>query len=88
MDRKTFFKDPNNLKMEIEKLISFEERDDLLKLKKQLEGMEAGKMTSKYSKVLSCSYAPSSIDTKIGRGAAVKNTRTSHAISDSHSSIQ
>jgi hypothetical protein len=85
MDRKTFFKDSNNLKMEIEKLISFEERDDLLKLKKQLEGRDTGKTPSKYSKVLCCSYASSCIETKMARGDSVRNARSSQAMEDSTS---
>jgi hypothetical protein len=85
MDRKIFFKDPENLKMEIEKLISFEERDNLLRLKKQLEGKETGKQLSKYSRVLSCSYAKSSIETEMVRGASVQNTKSPHAIGDSTS---
>ena len=88
MDRKIFFKDPENLKMEIEKLISFEERDNLLKLKKLLEGKDTSKPLSKYSRVLSCSYAKSSLETETGRGASVQNTRIPHAIGDSNSSIQ
>lgn len=85
MDRKIFFKDPENLKMEIEKLISFEERDHLLKLKKQLEEKDIGEPLPKYSKVLSCSYAKSNIETKMARGASVQNTKTPHAIGDSTS---
>ncbi|HEX7400972.1 MAG TPA: hypothetical protein VF369_02225 [candidate division Zixibacteria bacterium] len=85
MDRKIFFKDPANLKMEIEKLISFEEKDNLLRLKKQLEGKATGKSLSKYSRVLSCSYAQSSIETEMARGASVQNKRSPRAIGDSTS---
>jgi hypothetical protein len=74
MDRKIFFKEPGNLKTEIEKLISFEEKDNLLKLKKQLEGKDAGKKPSKYSRVLSCSYTKPRIETEMARGASLQKT--------------
>lgn len=88
MDKKLFFKDPKNIKMEIEKLISFEEKDDLLKLKKQLEGKEASKASAKYARVLSCSYAQPSIKTGMTRGACQQDMRSPHAIGDGNSSIQ
>jgi hypothetical protein len=82
MDRKTFFKHPENLKMEIEKLISFEEKNNLLKLKKQLEGKDTGKPLTKYSRVLTCSYAKSSNSSEMSRGVSLENTRTPHVMGD------
>jgi hypothetical protein len=82
MDKKIFFKPPENLKMEIEKLISFEEKNNLLKLKKELEGKDSGKPLAKYSRVLTCSYAKSSNPSEISRGASFENTRTPHVMGD------
>ena len=54
MNDKFSSKDPRSLKPEIEKLISFEEKDDLLRAQKKAED-KAG-LFSKYATILSCSF--------------------------------
>jgi hypothetical protein len=81
MDKRSSFKDPMNLKMEIEKLISFEEKDGLLKLKKQLEVKTVDKQESlsKYAKVLSCSFTARAKETEMAKGVFMQNKRLPHA---------
>jgi hypothetical protein len=58
MNEKLSYKDPKMLRTEMEKLISFEHKDDLLKSQQKAgnRDFDAMELPSKYAKVLSCSF--------------------------------
>jgi hypothetical protein len=58
MNEKFPIKDPRMLRTEIEKLISFEEKDDLLRSQQKAGDENPDKigLPSKYARVLSCSF--------------------------------
>ncbi len=64
MSDKFPFKDPHNLKREIQDLISFEEKNQLLRLREQIENKIIHKKDSfpEYSRVLSCSFINPKLD--------------------------
>ena len=64
MSDKFPIKDPHNLKREIQNLISFEEKNQLLKLREQIENKTIHKKDSfpEYSRVLSCSFINPRLD--------------------------
>lgn len=65
MNEKFSIKDPKILRTEIEKLISFEEKDDLLKSQHKAGDVDPDKMglLSKYARVLSCSFVTQTEET-------------------------
>ena len=80
MDKRIIYKDPDELRMEIEKLISFEEKDGLLRLKQQLQGKTTGKPApTKYARIMSCSYTAPYEETGINRGVPAQNVRQPRA---------
>jgi len=62
MNNKLFFKNPDNLKTEIKKLVSFTEKEDLLDIpqKETAEKFDNSELLTKYRKVLSCSFVKDS----------------------------
>lgn len=72
MSDKFPFKDPHNLKREIQNLISFEEKNQLLKLREQIENKVIHQKDSfpEYSRVLNCSF----INPKLDPGVPAKDT--------------
>ena len=64
MNDKFSVKNPDGLKTEIKKLISFEEKDDLLKPSRIVTDDNTGdlKLLSKYRTVLSCSFVTDTKD--------------------------
>ncbi len=64
MNDKFSFKDPHNLKREIQNLISFEEKNQLLNLREQMENKDVHRKDpfSKYSRVLNCSFVNPNLD--------------------------
>jgi len=76
MDKRILYKDPDELRMEIEKLISFEEKDGLLRLKQQLQEKTTDKPAlTKYARIMSCSFTAPNEETGINQGALAQNTR-------------
>ncbi len=76
MDKKILYKDPDKLRMEIEKLISFEEKDGLLRLKQQLLGKTTDKPElTQYARIMSCSFTPTNKETDMTKGAPAQNAR-------------
>lgn len=55
MENKISCKEPKNLNKEIEKLFSFEEKDELFQAPQKAKDRNTG-LNSKYAKVLSCSF--------------------------------
>ena len=80
MDKRILYKDPDELRMEIEKLISFEEKDGLLRLKQQLQEKTIDKPgLTKYARIMSCSFATPNEEADINQGAPAQNARRPHA---------
>lgn len=76
MDKKILYKDPDELRMEIEKLISFEEKDGLLRLKQQLLEKNTDKPElTKYARIMSCSFTSTNKETDMTKGAPVQHAR-------------
>jgi len=67
MNEKSSFNDPKMLKTEMEKLISFEEKDNLLKSQRKAGDEDPDKMGlfSKYARVLSCSFVTRTEETAL-----------------------
>ena len=79
MDKRIKYKDPDELRMEIEKLISFEEKDGLLRLKQKLQEKTTDKPElAKYARIMSCSYTAPHEETEIKRAASAQNARQPH----------
>ncbi len=74
MNHKSHFKNPDDLKIEIEKLVSFQENEDPLKppLRAKDENPDNRGLPSKYRKVLTCSFVNRTTNTtstkRIGAG--------------------
>jgi hypothetical protein len=76
MDKRIKYKDPDELRMEIEKLISFEEKDGLLRLKQKLQGKTTDKPElAKYARIMGCSFTAPREETEIKRVAPTQNAR-------------
>jgi hypothetical protein len=76
MDRRILYKDPDELRMEIEKLISFEEKDGLLQLKQQLQEKTSSKPgPAKYARIMCCSFTSSNKEDDINKGAPAQHAR-------------
>ena len=67
MNEKFSIKDPRMLRTEVEKLISFEHKDDLLKSQQQAGNGYCDEMElpSKYARVLSCSFVTRTEETAL-----------------------
>jgi len=64
MKDKLSFKNPDDLKIKIEKLVSFQEKEDRLEKSQKAteESHDTSRIPSKYAKVLSCSFVKTGTD--------------------------